>query len=354
MKKILFFSNSIDISGLSSVLITYANLLCDTYSVVYVYCSESIENKKKFDARIHSICLNINRFRRCFIALYKTIKKERPDIIYTGGEFQNLYCIFANWLAGGNAKVLISQHNYLNIEYNSFIGSTVRNICYKLYNLSDRVIAISRGINDFLITNGVNEDKISIVYNPIDIDRIEHMSKEPIQENITNYFVFIGRLSVVKNLYFLIDSFEKVLEKKYDYHLMIIGDGPEKTNLAEYVNKKGLNTKVLLIGPRVNPYPYLKKSTSLMLPSLSEAVPSVVLESFVLGKTVVSTPNPGGIDLLKNGKLGYISKSFNDIEEFSDLMIDSILKPVDPKLLILESRLYSFNIKKSEILKDFD
>ena len=82
--------------------------------------------------------------------------------------------------------------------------------------------------------------------------------------------------------------------------------------LDDYIQQNGLINKVVLVGSVPNPYPYIAKSRLLLLPSFSEALPTVILEAFSLGITVVATPTNGANDLLKNGTLGYISSSFDN------------------------------------------
>ena len=329
MKKILFFSTSIDATGLINVLISYANMLSDYYQVSYAYCVEANEELSKFNSSVKPICLHVDRFRKSLPHIIKVIDTEKPDYLYTGGEPQNVFCIIASKLSKAHPKVIISQHNYLNLEYNKYL----HNICYKFYNHADRVVAISRGICDFLKTKGVKESKMSIVYNPLDVYGVRQKSEDNKDINIDNYIVFIGRLSPVKNLFYLIDSFIIVLQKYPELKLVLVGDGIDKSNLEHYVLEKDLSNSIVFTGALVNPYPYLKGAKALMLPSFSEAVPSVVLESFALGKTVVATPTPGAIDLLKEGELGYVISSFDNTQELATAIINAIEKPFNSEIL---------------------
>lgn len=350
MKKILFFSTSIDATGLINVLITYANLLSEHYQVSYAYCFEADEELTKFNKSVKTICLHVNRFRKALPRIISVINSECPDYLYTGGEPQNVYCIIASKLSHVKPKVIISQHNYLNLEYNPLI----HNICYRFYNKADHVVAISRGIYDFLKSKGVKDNKMSIVYNPLDVNGIRQKSEVPLEIKLGNYIVFVGRLSPVKNLFFLIKSYKIVLQKYPELKLVFVGDGIDKKNLEIFANEVGISQSVMFTGPVVNPYPYIKKAKVLILPSFSEAVPSVVLESFALGKTVVATPNPGAIDLLKNGELGYIISSFDNTQEMADAIIKGIEQPFNPEVLVKESECYSFAEKKNEIVLDLE
>lgn len=350
MKKILFFSNSIDATGLINVLISYANLLSEKYEVCYAYCVEADKELSKFNKSVKTICLHVSRFRKSLPQIVNVINREKPDYLYTGGEPQNVYCIIASKISKVCPKVIISQHNYLNLEYNSFL----HNLCYKLYNQADRIIAISSGIYDFLKTKGVKESKMRILYNPLDANLVRHKSQAKCEIELDNYIIFIGRLSPVKNLFFLIDSFKLVLQQYPELTLLLVGDGVERNNLERYVQEKGIASSVIFTGAIINPYPYLKGAKVLILPSFSEAVPTVILESFVLGKTVVATPNLGAKDLLKNGELGYIISSFDNAQEMASAIVKGIEIPYSTDALEKEAMIYSFEEKEFAIVRDIE
>ena len=86
------------------------------------------------------------------------------------------------------------------------------------------------------------------------------------------------------------------------------------------------------------------------MPSLSEALPTVIIESMVLGKTVVATPTKGAKEILKNG-LGYIIKSFDDEKELSEMISYAIDAPIPSDILQNESAQYGLNIRVSEFEK---
>ena len=64
---------------------------------------------------------------------------------------------------------------------------------------------------------------------------------------------------------------------------------------------------MLFLGFEENPYPYLKKSDLFVSTSLSEGLPYVICEAFVLGIPVVATETAGAIELLDNGKYGILT-----------------------------------------------
>lgn len=346
MEKILIFSSHIELSGLASVLITYANFLSSSYDVTYLTCDDVIDKRKVFNDEIKVISIKVERFRKALPEIIRVFRKERPHIILTGGDEANAYSIIASKFCPTRPKVIISQHNYLNVEYNAF----VHKLCYRFYNQANVVIAVSKGISEFLEDNGIKRQKIKVIYNPIDIKGILEKSNEVIDDIYNNDFcLFIGRLTPVKNLKLAIDSFAHVIKIYPELKFIVIGDGSEYNNLMNYLRDKELNDNIIFLGKKNNPYPYLKRAKALLLSSLSEALPTVILEAFALGKTVVSTPTKGATDLLVEGEFGYLTEGFDNSREFADKIIKALENPISEKALLNRANNFSKDKKKSEI-----
>lgn len=139
----------------------------------------------------------------------------------------------------------------------------------------------------------------------------------------------------MKNLDLLINAFNIFKEKDIkETHLLVIGEGEEKYNLINLTNQLNLNKYINFIGTKNNPYPYIRKTKLLCLSSSSEAFPTVLLEALSLGITTVSTPTNGAIEILKNGKLGYLTNAFDDPNEYSNMLMKSYNAPLDAQKLI--------------------
>jgi glycosyltransferase involved in cell wall biosynthesis len=186
-----------------------------------------------------------------------------------------------------------------------------------IYPLANKIIAVSNGIANYLINSvGIPEGNVEVLYNPVDIADIEKRSNESAQtESFGDYILFVGRISPVKNLPFLIDAFDKA--DTGDLNLVFVGDGSETEQLKKKSTGIRKHDKVFFTGTKGNPLPYLKKSKALVLCSFSEALPTVLIEALALNKPVVSTPTPGAIVILEYKQGTYILNSFNDVDEFA-------------------------------------
>ena len=114
----------------------------------------------------------------------------------------------------------------------------------------------------------------------------------------------------------------KVKEK-----LLIIGNFADTyKQCLTLVKELNIENKVIFLGFRANPYPYIKKAKLFILSSLYEGLPTVLLESITLGVPVISTDcKSGPREILENCPQCLIK--VNDIEQLSNKIKDALNNP---------------------------
>lgn len=343
----MFFTPSLQIGGIEKVFTTYANYLSTNgYTVFYVFGNDNL-NYNLLDSHVIKKSLGNVRLRASLWKLIKNVIKYSPDVLVTGGDYSNLYCIIASLFTLKRTKVLISHHNYFNVEVNQIFS---RILIRYFYNMANGVLSVSNGITVHLESLGVRRRLCTTIYNPVDINYVINSSNEPCNNPDHPYIIFVGRLSKVKNLKLLLDAFGILRERLKDTNLVIVGDGEEKEDLVNYVTSLGLGKEILFTGPLANPYSLMAKSILVALTSTSEALPTVIIEAFALGKTVVATPTCGAIDLLATGDYGYLTSRFDDPIEFAELMERAIKLPIDKAKLVNRAGLFAVENKSIELI----
>ena len=166
------------------------------------------------------------------------------------------------------------------------------------------MVCISTAIKEDLIKNcDYKFNNLDVIYNPHNIDQINNLAKEPIteQKEIEIFkkptILFLGRLSIQKAPWHLLNAFRLVLENKLDVNLVFVGDGDAsvKAYLENLIEKFKLNENVFFLGRKQNPYKYIKASTVLALSSFYEGTPNVIVEAISIGTPIVSTNCTNGI-----------------------------------------------------------
>lgn len=169
-------------------------------------------------------------------------------------------------------------------------------------------IAVSRFLKQKLVQYGLDENKISVVHNPIDSSKYEP------NYDSGKYFLYFGRIEKIKGIKSMIEA-----AIKSNIELKIVGDGNEREKLE---NEYQQNPKIQFLGFKSgNDLKFLiQKSLVTICPSICyDIFPTSILESFAYGKPVIGS-NIGGIpELVENEINGYLYEPGN-INQLSLIM----------------------------------
>lgn len=130
-----------------------------------------------------------------------------------------------------------------------------------------------------VLSNGLDYDKVA---------EIERMEIDSLREQlciITDEFILgnVAAFIYLKNHRFIIDVFERLLKLKPNSKLILIGDGPLRNNVAEYVKELRIQDKVLFLGERGDVFKLLQVLDVFLLPSLFEGLPVSGIEAQAAG-----------------------------------------------------------------------
>ena len=116
------------------------------------------------------------------------------------------------------------------------------------------------------------------------------------------YLLFAGRLEPVKNPAFLVEAYARARTEVANLDLILVGTGSEDRAIADLVAARGLGDRVHLLGalPRERVYALMKGALCLVIPSLAEGHPLVVLEAWAAGIPVLASAVKGLRDLVRD------------------------------------------------------
>ena len=121
--------------------------------------------------------------------------------------------------------------------------------------------------------------------------------------------VNVSRFSKRKDHTTTLKAFKIVSNKLKNIKLILIGYGPELQKVKLFAKELKIFKDIIIINKTYNPYPYMKKSHLLILTSIYEGFPNVLVESLTIGTPVISTnANAGASEILLNGKGGELIK----------------------------------------------
>ncbi|WP_457913986.1 glycosyltransferase [Candidatus Gillettellia adelgis] len=171
------------------------------------------------------------------------------------------------------------------------------------------IITVSEAIAvDLLKYIKINPSKCITIYNPFNINEIQHRAMEFNPFHDQDYMLHVGRFHQVKCHHRLLEAFALA---SLPINLILIGQG--KLAVTEAIRLKiavlNLQDKVFLAGFQANPFPIIKGAKMVVLSSDSEGLSTVLIEALICHVSIVSTACPGGIVEIMSGKLAsYISE----------------------------------------------
>ncbi|MGL5190342.1 MAG: glycosyltransferase [Cetobacterium sp.] len=179
----------------------------------------------------------------------------------------------------------------------------------------DKIVVISEDMKKeaeemYPFLNG----KLVTIYNSFNINELLRKSDEKIDESderlfSEKYILSIGRLEETQKDFTTLIKAYKSISEKIEEKLYIIGDGRHKENLEKLIEDLNLKDRVVLLGFRKNPYPWIKNASFFVHSSKFEGLPTVLIEASILGKAIISTDCPTGPrEILLNGEIGILTK----------------------------------------------
>ncbi len=184
----------------------------------------------------------------------------------------------------------------------------------------EKIVCVSKGVQKSLQSNlDIGSEKSITIYNPFSFDELYQKANSAPDNKLLalfdkKVFISVGRLTRQKNFPLLLDLHHQLLEKGLDHNLLILGEGEDRKQLENYAQTLGVAGSVYMPG-FVNPYPYIKKSDLFILTSLYEGLPTVLIESMILGTPICSVDCPSGPrEILDNGEDGLLLPQAQNID----------------------------------------
>lgn len=243
----------------------------------------------------------MNLYKR---AAYRLLGDSKFDVAIDYSGYG--YAYYGLIAASNSDKKIIYLHSDMKKEWKERPKIAHYPLLFKFYEKAfDKLVTVSESS---YLSNSSSfprlSEKMIVINNPLDTDRILELSKEEneikVDKNCVN-FINIGRYSVEKGQERLIHAFAYIEKQYANARLYLVGYGPEEKNLHRLIEKYNLMGKVILTGELINPFPLLKECDYFVLPSKYEGQGLVLLEAMVLGVPCISVDIPGPRSILEGG-----------------------------------------------------
>lgn len=169
------------------------------------------------------------------------------------------------------------------------------------------IVTVSQALQkEMLEAIGIRPHSIATIYNPFDFERLRALAAEPAPVPVEPYIVYAAKFENRKRQDVLLRAFAQL---RVPHRLVLIGGVYTESDRAwlaameNLVRELDLGERVLVPGFQPNPYPWIRHAALFAMSSDSEGLPTVLVESLILGTRVVSTDCPTGPREILTGPL---------------------------------------------------
>lgn len=226
------------------------------------------------------------------------------DIVHSHGYKADII----TWLAlrGTKTKMVSTPHGWsANAGWKLQAYEALGRRAMRRFNA---VVPLSDDLYNGLAADQAIASRLHKITNGVDIDEI--LEPMPVPAELTAFrgegpvIGYIGQLIARKDVATLITAFASWNRK--DARLVLVGEGPARTELIEQAQALGVDDRVLFTGFRADRLAWLKAFDAFVLPSRLEGIPRCLMEALVAGVPVIASDIPGNRDIVHDGETGLL------------------------------------------------
>ncbi len=222
---------------------------------------------------------------------------------------------------------------------------------------SDGVTAVSRFLKEKTITNYLCDKEIKVIPNFVDTDLYKPITNGDFKKHLAaeneKLLVHISNFRVVKRVADTIKIFEKIHDK-IPSKLILVGDGPDRSECERLCRQKGLEDKVKFLGKQDALVEILTSSDIFLIPSQSESFGLAALEAMACGLPVISSSVGGLPELVRHNETGFIAE-IGDIDRMAKYTLELLTNERKYKIFSENARRRAVDVfDKSQVVPMYE
>ena len=259
--------------------------------------------------KISEALLGVLMFLGTFATVWRLHRQRRFDVINPMWLYPD--AVAASWI--GRLLGITLVPTALGCDVNLFLGErSKRGQILAMLRHSPAITAVSEGLRERMIAEGIPPERIATTPNGVDSDLFFVRDKSKSRRELglpagDRVIVYVGRLSEEKGLPTLIEAAGRLRKARREFRLYMVGEGPLLESLQARAGELDLGESVRFVGRdhhhRIAVW--LGACDVLCLPSLREGCPNVVLEALSSGRPVVAS-RVGAIPDLVSAETGIL------------------------------------------------
>jgi len=320
-KNLLIITHDLNIGGLQSVVVNICKEIDKNKFNVKVLCLRDLgifyDELVNYGIEVSIIKQTEGTDYLSFLKIRKYIIENQIEIIHTHntqpfieGVIASLFTDVKTIVHTDHARIFPDKMRYMFAEW------VASHFVYK-------VVAVSQDtLSNLHNYEKISMNKLCVIQNGIrklDVDSSdkEYLKKQLFIKDSDYVLTFCGRFSEVKGVEYLIQAMPEIIAHINNTKLLLIGEGELNEKYTELINSNNLDHHITFLGVRTDVQQLLSVSNVLILPSLSEGLPMVILEA-MSSESLIIASKVGGIPSVirdKNNGLLFDSKCSKCIAE---------------------------------------
>lgn len=213
----------------------------------------------------------------------------------------------------GSRPVLLTEHGRHVPDLPSRKRSVVNRL---LLRRQDRLVGCGGAVRQALIDNeGLPASRVDVIYNGVDLSafstptdgsRVRLRSEFGLAD--TDFVaVQVARLHELKDHITAVKAIDEARRTSPSIRLLIVGEGDQRTAIEQEIEKRDLQSHVILAGNRTDIADLLAASDAFLMSSISEGIPLTIIEAMAAGLPVISTAVGGIPEMIQHDQNGYLA-----------------------------------------------
>lgn len=186
--------------------------------------------------------------------------------------------------------------------------------CYRKFH---KTVCVSGYVKQDFLALYPGLSAIDVLYNTNETEQITQKMQEPVNTGLFRgdeiKLCGVGKLMPIKGFDRIVRIHKRLLDEGHPVHTYLLGDGPERAKIEDYIGQNHLESSVTLLGYCTNPYKYVAHCDLFLCASTAEGFSTAATEALIVGTPVCTVDVSGMKEMLgENNEYGVVTENNED------------------------------------------